>query len=371
MPIYRLPEDPRVSNDVLPSNRAACMPRQPEMRMDRRQVQGDQSFKTRKTRRLLLRAYGAAALLGLLPLAALAAFPEKPLRIIVPFTAGGATDVAGRILAEELGKTLGGSAFVENRDGAAGVIGVQAAAKAPPDGYTLIIAGNSLYTSHKTLYPNLPYDPQKDFEPVARISAGSHIIVVKPGSPIKDVKDLIRTALAKPGAITYGSGGKGTSVHLAAELFQVQSGTKLMHVPYRGTSLAVSGLMAGDTDLMFDTTASAFPRIKAGQLRALGITSATRATDLPDVPTVAEQGLPKYEALFWLGLYAPRGTPPDVLRTLDEAVRKVLAQDNVKKKLGDLGMTAYYADRAQLARQVAQETQEWADVIKKAGVVFE
>jgi tripartite-type tricarboxylate transporter receptor subunit TctC len=332
--------------------------------------QGDRTVKTSKTRRLWLLA-GSALALGLTPLAALAAFPEKAIRVIVPFTAGGATDVAGRILAEELGKALGGSAFVENRDGAAGVIGVQAAAKAPADGYTLIIAGNSLFTSHKTLYPKLPYDPQKDFEPVARISAGSHIIVVKPGSPYKDAKEVIRSALARPGAITYGSGGKGTSVHLAAELFQVQSGTKLMHVPYRGTSLAVTGLLAGDTDLMFDTTASAFPRIKAGQLRALGITSATRSADLPDVPTVAEQGLPNYEALFWLGLYAPRGTPPEVLQTLDNAARKVLAQDNVKKKLADLGMTPYYADRTQLARQVAQETQEWAEVIRKAGVTFE
>ena len=251
------------------------------------------------------------------------------------------------------------------------MIGVQAAAKAPADGYTLIIAGNSLYTSHKTLYPNLPYDPQKDFEPVARISAGSHIIVVKPGSPFKDARELIAAAKAKPGGITYGSGGKGTSVHLAAEMFQLQSGTKLMHVPYRGTSLAVTGLLSGDTDLMFDTTASAFPRIKAGQLRSLGITSANRSPDLPDVPTVAEQGLPKYEVLFWLGLYAPKGTPPEVLRTLDDAARKVLAQDHVKKKLADLGMTPYYADRAALARQVAQETVEWADVIRKAGVTFE
>jgi tripartite-type tricarboxylate transporter receptor subunit TctC len=200
---------------------------------------------------------------------------------------------------------------------------------------------------------------------------GSHIIVVKPGSPFKDAKDVIRAALAKPGAITYGSGGKGTSVHLAAELFQVQSGTKLLHVPYRGTSLAVTGLLAGDTDLMFDTTASAFPRIKAGQLRALGITSEKRDAQLPEVPTVAEQGLPKYEAVFWLGLYAPRGTPPEVVRTLDNAARQVLAQDNVRKKLADLGMSPYYAGSAQLGRQVAQETQDWAEVIKKAGVTFD
>jgi tripartite-type tricarboxylate transporter receptor subunit TctC len=321
------------------------------------------------TRRAALVASTLA--LGLAPLAAWAKFPEKPIKIIVPFTAGGATDVAGRVLADEMAKVLGGNAFVENRDGAAGVIGVQAAAKAPADGYTLIIAGNSLYTSHKTLYPNLPYDPQKDFEPVARISAGSHIIIVKPNSPFKDVKDLLRAALAKPGAITYGSGGKGTSVHLAAEMFQVQSGAKLLHVPYRGTSLAVTGLLAGDTDLMFDTTASAFPRIKSGQLRSLGITSAKRSPDLPDVPTVAEQGLPNYEVLFWLGLYAPKGTPPDVLRSLDTAAKQVLAQDHVKKKLADLGMTPYYASGPELGKQVAQETIEWADVIKKAGVTFE
>jgi hypothetical protein len=305
------------------------------------------------------------------PVSVWAAYPEKPIRLIVPFTAGGATDVAGRLLADELGKKLGGSVFVENREGAAGVIGVQAVARSPADGNTLVIAGNSLFTSHKTLYPNLPYDPLKDFEPVARISAGSHIIVVKPNSPLRDVKDLIKTAMAKPNGITYGSGGKGTSVHLAAELFQVQSNVKLMHVPYRGTSLAVNGLLASDTDLMFDTTASAFPRIKNGQLRALGITSLTRSPDLPNVPTVAEQGLPKYEALFWLGLYAPKGTPPEILRTLELAVREVLAQDNVKSKLGDLGMSPYFADRNELARQVARETLEWADVIKRSGLVME
>jgi len=305
------------------------------------------------------------------PVSVWAAYPEKPIRLIVPFTAGGATDVAGRLLADELGKKLGGSVFVENREGAAGVIGVQAVARSPADGNTLVIAGNSLFTSHKTLYPNLPYDPLKDFEPVARISAGSHIIVVKPNSPLRDVKDLIKTAMAKPNGITYGSGGKGTSVHLAAELFQVQSNVKLMHVPYRGTSLAVNGLLASDTDLMFDTTASAFPRIKSGQLRALGITSLTRSPDLPNVPTVAEQGLPKYEALFWLGLYAPKGTPPEILRTLELAVREVLAQDNVKSKLGDLGMSTYFADRNELARQVARETLEWADVIKRSGLVME
>jgi tripartite-type tricarboxylate transporter receptor subunit TctC len=327
-------------------------------------------LKFQTTRRKALLATSALAL-GLSPLAAWAKFPEKAIKIIVPFTVGGATDVAGRILADEMAKVLGGSAFVENRDGAAGVIGVQAAAKAAPDGYTLIIAGNTLYTSHKILYPNLPYDPLRDFEPVARISAGSHIMVVKPNSPYKDAKDIIRAAAAKPGGITYGSGGKGTSVHMAAELFQVQAGVKLLHVPYRGTSLAVTGLLAGDTDLMFDTTASAFPRIKSGQLRSLGITSANRDPELPDVPTVAEQGMPKYEALFWLGLYAPKGTPPDVMRTLEGAARQVLAQDNVKKKFADLGMTPYYASGPDLSRQIVRETQEWADVIKKAGVTFE
>lgn len=333
-------------------------------------------MKTRATlkfkfmRRQALLAASTLAI-GLAALPAWAKFPEKTIKIIVPFTAGGATDVAGRILADEMAKVLGGTSVVENRDGAAGVIGVQAAARAQPDGYTLIIAGNTLYTSHKILYPNLPYDPQKDFEPVARISAGSHIMIVKPSSQYKDAKDIIRAAMAKPGAITYGSGGKGTSVHMAAELFQVQAGVKLLHVPYRGTSMAVTGLMSGDTDLMFDTTASAFPRIKSGQLRALGITSAARSTDLADVPTVAEQGLPKYEALFWLGLYAPKGTPAEVLRTLDSAAKQVLAQDNIRKKFADLGMTPYYASGPDLSRQIARETLEWADVIKKAGIIFE
>lgn len=300
-----------------------------------------------------------------------AGYPERPIKLIVPFTAGGATDIAGRVLAEELGKALGGSAVVENREGAAGVIGVQAAQRARPDGYTFVITGNTLMTSHKILYKNLPYDPLKDFDPVARVSAGSHILVVKPASPFKDVKDLLAAARVKPGSISYGSGGSGTSVHLSAEMFQAMSGVKLMHVPYRGTSLAVTGLLAGDTDLMFDTTASSFPRIKAGQIRPLGITSAKRSPDLPDVPTVAEQGLPNYEVLFWLGLYAPKGTPPDILRRVEDATKKILATEQVKKRLADVGMTPYFADGAELGRQITKETAEWADVIGKAGLKLE
>ena len=303
--------------------------------------------------------------------AAYAKYPEKTIKIIVPFTAGGATDIAGRLLAEELSKALNNPVIVENREGAAGVIGVQATTKAAPDGYTLLIAGNTLMTSHKTLYKNLPYDSLRDLETVSRISAGSHIIVVKANSNIKDMKDLLRLASAKPGGMTYGSGGSGTSVHLAAEMFQVQAGIKLLHVPYRGTSLAVNGLMSGDTDLMFDTTPSSFPKIKSGQFRSLGITSLNRSPDLPDVPSVAEQGLPNYEVLFWLGLYAPKGTPADVLQLLESSIQKILAQDNVKKKLADLGMSSFFASRADLTKQITKETAEWADVIKKAGVVLE
>ena len=298
-------------------------------------------------------------------------YPDRPIKIIVPFTAGGATDIAGRVLAEELGKALGGSAVVDNREGAAGVIGVQAAMRAPADGYTFVITGNTLMTSHKILYKNLPYDPLKHFDPVVRVSAGSHIMVVKPTSPYKDVKDLLAAARAKPGSITYGSGGNGTSVHLAAEMFQAMSGAKLMHVPYRGTSLAVTGLLAGDTDLMFDTTASAFPRIKAGQIRPLGITAAKRSPDLPDVPTVAEQGLPNYEALFWLGLYAPKGTPPEILHRVEDATRKILANEQVRKRLVDVGMTPYFATGADLGKQITRETAEWADIIGKAGLKLE
>ncbi|RYX97993.1 MAG: tripartite tricarboxylate transporter substrate binding protein [Comamonadaceae bacterium] len=316
-------------------------------------------------------AAAGVAMIACAPTAALAAYPERPIKIIVPFTAGGATDIAGRILAEELGPLLGGSAFVENREGAAGVIGVQATTRAAPDGYTLLLAGNSLMTSHKSLYPKLPYDALRDLDPVARVSSGTHIIVVKANSPYKDVKQLLKAASEKPGGVTYGSGGSGSSVHLAAELFQVQSGVKLLHVPYRGTSLAVTGLLAGDTDLMFDTTASSYPRIKAGQLRALGITSLARAPELPDVPTVAEQGLPKYEVLFWLGLYAPKGTPPEVLQALEQATQKVLASEKVRKKLADLGMASYFAGRNDLGKQIAKETIEWEEVIRKAGVKLE
>lgn len=326
-----------------------------------------------KTRRAVIQHLALGAVLTCAvatPLFA-AEYPDHAIKIIVPFTVGGATDIAGRVLAEEIGKVLNGSAFVENREGAAGVIGVQAAMRAKPDGYTLLIAGNSLMTSHKTLYKNLPYDPLKDFDPVARVSSGSHILVVKANSPYKELRDLLAAAKAKPGVITYGSGGSGTTVHMAAEMFQVQSGVKLVHVPYRGTSLAVTGLMAGDTDVMFDTTASSIPRIKAGQLRSLGITSRERDPQLPDTPTVAEQGLPKYEAIFWLGLYAPKGTPPAVLRRVQDATQQVLSNDTVKKKFAEIGMNTYFASGSELTKQIERETQEWAEVINKAGVKLE
>lgn len=306
--------------------------------------------------------------LGSLGWQAAAAYPEKPVRIVVPFSVGGGTDITGRMLAEELGKKFGNSFFVENRDGAAGVIGVQAVAKSPPDGYTLLIAGNSLFTSHKTLYPNLQYDPSRDFVPIASVASGSHILVVKPGSPYRNVADLIRAAQANPGKITYGSGGKGSTVHLAAEMFQLMSNTKLMHVPYRGTSLAVTGLLAGDTDLMFDTTASSIPRLKSGQLRALGLTSLKRDAQIPDVPTVAEQGLPKYEVLFWLGLYAPKGTPAAVVDKIEDAVKDILQQENFNKRLAEQGMSAFFESSPDLARRITRETAQWAGVIQKSGV---
>lgn len=321
------------------------------------------------TRRSLL------ALAALAPIARTAAaestYPSKPIRLIIPFSPGGATDVAGRLVADGLAAALKTTVVVENRDGAAGVIGLQAAAKSPADGYTIAIAGNSLLTSHRTLYPALPYDPPKDFLPIARLVAGSHILVVKPSSPFKSVQGLIQAAKKNPGQITYGSGGKGTSVHLAAELFQLQAGIKLLHVPYRGTSLALNGLLSDDTDLLFDTTPSASPRILSGQLRALGIASLQRDPNLPDVPTIAEQGLPGYEVLFWLGMYAPKNTPAQAQQTLERAVHEVVTSAEFERKLKTLGMTSYFATGADLSDQIARETNEWRDVIHKAGITME
>jgi len=304
-------------------------------------------------------------------LAADVSYPSKPVRLIIPFSPGGATDVAGRLLADGLAAVLGTAVVVENRDGAAGVIGMRAAAQSPADGYTIAIAGNSLLTSHRILYPNLPYEPTRDFVPIARLVAGAHVLVVKPSSPFKNVQDLVRAAKERPNLITYGSGGKGTTVHLAAELFQVQTGTKLLHVPYRGTSLALNGLLSDDTDLLFDTTPSASPRIKAGQLRALGIGALTRDPNLPDVPTIAEQGLPEYEALFWLGLYAPAGTSEQVQQKLENAVRHVLDDGAFERKLSELGLITYYATGKNLADQIVRETNEWEAVIRTAGVTME
>ncbi|MDB5886760.1 MAG: tripartite tricarboxylate transporter substrate binding protein [Polaromonas sp.] len=299
-----------------------------------------------------------------------AKYPEKPVKVIVPQSPGGATDAVGRLIADGLAKELGATFFVENKEGAAGVIGAQAGARSAPDGYTLLVAGNTLFTTQQTLRKNLPYDPVMDFDPVARLVAGSHIMIVRPTSPLQNVKDVLKAAAAKPGAMTYASGGAGTTIHLSAELFQVQSGVKLLHVPYRGSATAMTGLLAGDIDLMFDTTPSALPRIKSGQVRALGLTSAARRGDLPNVPTVAEQGLPNYEVLFWVGLYAPKGTPADVLKTLEQATGRVIASAPVQKRLAELGISASFASGADVSHQIMRETAEWADVIKKAGVTL-
>ena len=300
--------------------------------------------------------------------AASAKYPEKTIKIIVPFTAGGATDIAGRLLAEELSKAFNNPVVVENREGAAGVIGVQATTKAAADGYTLLIAGNTLMTSHKTLYKNLPYDSLRDLETVSRISAGSHIIVVKANSNIKDMKDLLRLARAKPGGISYGSGGSGTSVHLAAEMFQVQAGVKLLHVPYRGTSLAVTGLMSGDTDLMFDTTPSAFPKIKSGQLRSFGITSSNRAPDLPDVPTVAEaMGLPDFELVGWFGLLAPSRTPPEVVARLHAETLKALKDPAVIEVIQAAGGSVGGGSSAQFEARIRRDAERLTEVIQLSG----
>lgn len=323
------------------------------------------------TKLLRAAALSALAALGAYAHTATAAYPDKPIKIIVPQSPGGATDAIGRLVANELSRELQASVVVENKEGAAGVIGTQGVARSAPDGYTLLMAGNTLFTTQPILRKNLPYDPLKDFDPVAQLVAGSHVMVVKPDSPFNSVGDVVRAAAAKPGKMSYGSGGAGQTVHLSAELFLLQANIKMLHVPYRGAPLALNGLLGGDVDLIFDTTPSAAPRIRSGQVKALAQTSKTRSPDLPNVPTMAEQGFPNYEVLWWTALYAPKGTPPEVLATLEQATRKVLASDAVKKKLADLGMSADFTSGSEVGKHIVRDTAEWAETIKKAGITLE
>ena len=311
----------------------------------------------------------AAAAVSLSPLAAQAqpAFPTKPITIIVPFSAGGTTDILARVVGLYMGNDLGQPVVVDNRAGAGGNIGGQAAARAAADGYTLFMGTVGTHAINQSLYKKMPFDPIKDFAPLSRVAMVPNLLVANPSQPYKNVKEMIAYAKANPNKINFGSSGNGSSIHLSGELFKQMAGVDMQHVPYRGSAPAVSDLLGGQISVMFDNMPSAIPHVKGGKLRALAVTTAKRSPALPDVPTIAEAGVPGYEATSWFGLLAPAETPAPIVAKLNASILKALADPEVKKKLAEQGAEPYGEKPEQFAAFIQAETTKWGKVVKDSG----
>ena len=294
-------------------------------------------------------------------------YPNKPVKIIVPFPPGGPTDVVGRFVATKLGEAFGQSFVVENRAGAGGTVGSEAVSQAAADGYTLLYGSTSTLAMAPGLYPKLRYDPRKSFAPVSLVSTGPLLIAVNASVPATTLAQLISLAKEKPGALNYASAGNATPPHLAAELFKNLSGTQLTHVPYKGGGPALTAAAGGEVQLIFEGLVTLLPQIKAGRLRALAITAATRDAALPDVPTVAEAGLAAFQVNFWSGLVAPAGTPAEVVNALNGALRKALATTDARDTLTKFGLIPSGNTPAEFARFIDSEIAHWDKVIQASG----
>ncbi|KAB2895929.1 MAG: tripartite tricarboxylate transporter substrate binding protein [Burkholderiaceae bacterium] len=299
--------------------------------------------------------------------AAAQAFPSKPITIIVPFSAGGTTDILARVVGQALTTELGQSVIVDNRAGAGGNIGGQAAARAAADGYTLFMGTVGTHAINAALYKKMPFDPIKDFAPLTRVANVPNLLVANPAQPYKTVQELIAYAKANPGKINFGSSGSGSSIHLSGELFKSMAKVDMQHVPYKGSAPAVTDLLGNQIGIMFDNMPSAIQHVRSGKLRPLAVTTAKRSPELPDVPTIAEAGVPGYEATSWFGLFAPAGTPAPVVAQLNKAIVKVLNQPDVKKKIAEQGGEVVAETPEQFAAFIQKESVKWGKVVKESG----
>jgi len=318
-------------------------------------------------RNLLAAAALGAALLGSTAVQA-QAFPTKPLALVVPFSPGGPTDAMARTLANAIKPVLGQTMLVENKAGAGGNIGAEFVAKAPADGYTLLFGTSGPLAINVSLYDKVGYDPIRSFAPVIQIGHLPNVLVVNPSIPARDVKELIAHARANPGKLSYASSGSGASSHLAGVLFNSAAGTDIQHIPYKGTGPALNDLLGGQVSMSFTDVLTALPHIKAGKLRVLGVTTATRSQVLPDTPTVAEQGLKDFDVSVFFGIVAPAGTPADVVARINSAFATVLQQPEVRKTLAAQGLEPPpNTSSAQLAGFMRSELAKWRDVVKASG----
>ena len=320
-----------------------------------------------RTRALLLLAGFALAAMAPAFAADPGAFPARPAKLIVPFPPGGPLDAIGRAIAQKLTEAWGQPVVVENKPGAGGNIGADYVAKSPPDGYTIVMGALSTHAVNPSLYPLMPYDPVKDFAPITLVAITPNVLVVNPTLPVHSVQELVAYAKANPGKLAFGSGSNGSAGHLAGELFKVDAGVDMIHVPFRGGAPATQALLAGDTQLMFDNLANAMPQVKAGKLRAIAVTTAKRSPLAPDLPTLAESGLPGFDISTGFGLLAPAGTPPAVIAKWNAGVTQILSAPDMRDKLAGQGAEAAPTTPQAFAQFIAAELPKYARIVKASG----
>ena len=314
---------------------------------------------------MLLAAMAAAG--WPVPAAAQQAYPSKPVRIISPFPPGGGNDALCRIVAQKLVEGLKQQVIVENRAGANGIVGTEVAARSAPDGYTIVLIPSG-HAVNATLYRKLPFDSIRDFAPITLAGSSPLVLAVHPSLPVKSVKELVALARARPGQLTYVSAGVGASGHLGGALFETLTGTKMVHIPYKGMAVAITDLMSGQVSLTFGTSLSVIPHARSGRLRALATTGARRSPALPDLPTVAEAGVPGYEASLWYGFVGPARLPPEVVRRLNSAIVAVLGLPDVRDRLASQGVDPQPTTPEEFAQLLASDVERWAKVIQRAGI---
>jgi len=295
------------------------------------------------------------------------AWPAKPIRLIVPFPPGGGTDIIARETSQRVAKATGWTFVIDNRPGAGGNLGVDAVAKSPADGYTIVIGQTSNLAINPTLYTKLPYDPQKDLAPIVLLANAPLVMVTGPGTPYKSLADAVGAARAKPGQINFASPGNGTVAHLTSELFQRAAGVKMQHIPYKGAAQAMTDVMSGTVDLYMSSVPTLLPHIKQGKVRALAVTSARRVDDLPDVPTINESGFKGFDAVTWFGLLAPAGTPKEVVARLNAEFNKALKMPELAKRLSDEGADPAGGTPEQFAALIKDDIPRWGKVVKESG----
>ena len=294
-------------------------------------------------------------------------YPSRPVKIVVPFPAGGSNDIIARVLAQKLSERTGQQFFVENRGGAGGNIGAEAVASASPDGYTLLVTAPPPLTTNGALYKAMPFDPATAFAPVALLATVPIVLMVHPSLPVNNVRELVALAKAKPGTLNFGSSGIGSTNHLAGELLKRMTGIDIVHVPYKGAAPAMNDLIAGHIPMMFDNMPAVLPQVQGGSVRAIAVAGTKRAAALPDVPTVAESGVPGFEAFSWFGMVAPAQTPRDVLETLQSDVAAILKMPDVQKRLAELGADPGTVTGAAFGKFLAEDTAKWTEIIKASG----